>query len=90
MRKGDTLNKVNDASPETLSISNVIRVTGSTLGQLYHWEKLGLIHPQYIKFGLRLFRKYGRRDIELINKIIFYLKKGYKLQIAGQKAVYES
>ena len=72
---------------ETFSTSTVMRQTGATLRQLYYWEKLGFIQPQYDKFGLRMYRRYGQKDLELISKIIGFLKEGYNLQTAGKKAI---
>ena len=78
---------MSEGNSDIYSTSSVIQETGATLRQLYYWEKLGLIHPQYDKFGLRMYRRYVRKDIELINKIISYLKEGYNLQTAGKKAI---
>lgn len=69
------------------STANVIKETGATLRQLYYWESLGLVHPQYDKFGLRMYRRYSQNDIELIRKIVSYLKEGYNLQTAGKRAL---
>ena len=69
-----------------LSTSDVIKKTGVTLRQLYYWEKSGLIQPRYEKFGLRMYRRYRKEDIQLIDNIIKYLKEGYNLQTAAKKA----
>ena len=68
------------------STSTVVKKTGVTLRQLYYWEKSGIVQPKFEQFGLRMYRRYENNDIELISNIIRYLKEGYNLQTAAQKA----
>lgn len=68
------------------SISDVIKMTGVTMRQLYYWEKCDFLRPRYEKFGLRQYRRYSSGDIMLVQKIIGYLKEGYNLQTAARKA----
>jgi len=77
-------------SDNELSISNMAKKTGVSLRQLYYWEKIGIMKPKFERFGTRLFRRYQKSDIILINKITGFLAEGYKLKRAAEKAINDS
>lgn len=81
----DNRNPAN-ASPVYLSTSDVLKETGVTLRQLYYWEKSDLVHPNFEKFGLRMYRRYPQSEVDYIRNIIHFLKEGYNLQVAARKA----
>jgi DNA-binding transcriptional MerR regulator len=68
------------------SISDVVKQTGATLRQLYYWEKLDVFEPRYEKFGLRMYRRYSIKDVNLIKQVVAFLKEGFHLQAAARKA----
>jgi DNA-binding transcriptional MerR regulator len=68
------------------STSDVLKETGVSLRQLYYWEQLSIIQPPQEKFGLRMYRRYGPSEIAIIDGVLKYLKEGYVLKTAAQKA----
>lgn len=64
----------------------IVRKTGISQKQLYYWEKLGIIQPRFAVFGMRSFRQYSEADVEMIFRVVKYLKEGYHLRGAAKKA----
>ncbi|MBU1864232.1 MAG: MerR family transcriptional regulator [Candidatus Omnitrophica bacterium] len=76
-----------DNRPESyFSTSIVTRETGISLRQLYYWETLGIVRPQFQRFGTRMFRRYHQAEVDVIRKTMKYLKEGYHLRGAAKKA----
>jgi len=73
-------------SDSQISTSNVAKITGVTMKQLYYWEERGIIDPKFEKFGNRLFRRFQNSDVELIHRIKCFLNEGYTLKKAAEKA----
>ncbi|MBI4395315.1 MAG: MerR family transcriptional regulator [Candidatus Omnitrophica bacterium] len=76
----------NSGASRFFSISYAAKTVGVSPKQLYYWEYLGIIKPQYEQFGSYSYRRYSQEDVELLTKVRDLLNKGYTLRAAAQKA----
>lgn len=67
-------------TPELLKLIDIPRQ------KLYYLEQKGYISPQKIVIGEKEFREYSEGDVQRIECIWKYLKKGFKYKIAYEKA----
>jgi len=71
---------------KSFGATEVAEIVGISLRQLYYWERFGVISPSFKKCGNREFRRYSENDIEILKKIKRFLKKGFMLEKAFEKA----
>ncbi len=60
--------------------SEILEKTGVTTRQLYYWESLGLLNPEFQRFGKRQFRRFRQKDLERLLEIKAWLDFGYSLE----------
>ena len=82
MNTGSIKNKKNNS----LGATEVAEIVGISLRQLYYWEGFGVVKPFFKRCGDREFRRYSESDIEILKKIKSFLKKGFLLEKAIEKA----
>lgn len=70
----------------SLGATQVAEIVGISLRQLYYWEGFGVVKPFFKKCGDREFRRYSLDDIAILRKIKRFLKKGFVLDKAIEKA----
>ncbi len=57
--------------------------------KLYYLEQKGYIRPKKTSIGDKEFRDYSETDVQKIECIWNYLKKGFKYKVAYEKAMEE-
>lgn len=67
--------------------SEIAYKTRVSLRQLYYWESIGLLRPCYQRFGRRLFRRYGEKDLERLLEIRAWLDMGFSLEAVRKKVI---
>ena len=67
------------------SISLAAKAVGVSQRQLYYWEYIGIVKPNYEQFGSYSYRRYSQDDIEFLIKIRSLLNDGYTLRAAVHK-----
>ena len=70
----------------SVGIGNAAKVCGVTERQLRNWEDSGYIHPERVICGDRSYRQYNKAQLKLITLISNYLRDGFTLKHAAQKA----
>ena len=75
---------------KTFSISSVSEMTGVSKNRIREWHDKGLLpQVELILVGTRLHRRFTQDDINLIQRIDKYQKKGFVLKVAAEKAMEE-
>lgn len=72
-----------------MKTSQILEQIGIPRHKLYYLEQKGYISPKRIPMGDLEAREYGKADVEKIQLIWKYLKKGFKHKAAYQKALEE-
>ncbi len=85
MPSPESMNTQGSISNKLYSVSSAAKTAGVSPRQLYYWEHLGIVKPAYEEFGSYSYRRYSRKQIELLVRINRLLKKGYTLQAAIRK-----
>ena len=69
-----------------IGIVEAARKIGVEIHRLYSWEQHGVVRPLKKTFGLRLFRRYSKDDIDRARYVKFLVdKEGYTLKTAVWK-----
>ena len=56
---------------------------GISLRQLYHWvDSLHVVSPRVRRYGLRQFRRFSCKDLEVLSEVKVFVERGYTLQAA--------
>ena len=72
---------------KTFSISSVSEITGVSKNRIREWHDKGLLpQVELIPVGSRRHRRFTQHDINLIQRIDEYQKKGFVLKVAAEKA----
>ncbi len=71
---------------KTYSIGDASRITGVSQRKLRSWEGKYIPEPERIVCGERAYRRYTKREIEIIRKIKEYQDQGFTLSTAAKKA----
>ena len=71
---------------QTHSISYVTKAVGVSARQLYYWESIGIVKPNYERFGFYSYRRYSQKDVDFLITIKLLLNDGYTLRTAVEKA----
>lgn len=65
------------------SIQTAKRV-GISIRQLYHWvDILRIVNPRIQKHGIRRFRHFTSRDLQMLTKVRQLVEQGYTLRAAA-------
>lgn len=67
------------------STITVTKECGISTRQLYYWERIGILRPQYETFGSRRFRRYTLDDIDRLKQVKTLLDEGFTLQAVREK-----
>ena len=67
------------------STYTVSRDCGISIRQLYYWELIGIISPQYESFGTRRFRRYTGGDLRVLKQVKAWLDQGFTLQAIRER-----
>lgn len=79
---------MSDINMDTLySTCTASRESGLSTRQLYYWELIGLIQPRYETFGVRQFRRYSQKDLEILKRAKRMLDEGYTLKAVKSRLV---
>ena len=63
------------------------RIAGISLRQLYHWvDSLHVVNPKVRRYGLRQFRRFTAKDLEIFIEVRTLLERGYTLRAAAKMA----
>ncbi|MBI4372120.1 MAG: MerR family transcriptional regulator [Candidatus Omnitrophica bacterium] len=81
----DASNSKTSQVSKFFSISSAAKTAGVSPKQLYYWENLGIVKPQYEQFGSYSYRRYSQKDVQLLIEIRSLLNNGYTLRAAAQK-----
>jgi len=69
-----------------LRSSQVTRLVGISLRQLYYWELKGIVRPRHYRKGSRQFKRYIPEDVERLKKLKQALNEEYTLGATARKA----
>jgi len=71
----------------THSIGDTEKMTGATQKQIRNWEAKGYIPTaDRVVSGDRAYRRFSRKQVEMIARIKDFLDEGYTLSAAAEKA----
>jgi DNA-binding transcriptional MerR regulator len=70
---------------ETYGIGEASTITGVSQRKLRDWEEKKFIEPERIVCGDRSYRRYNRKDIDLIKRIKGLQNQGFTLRSAVQQ-----
>jgi len=62
----------------------VIKQVGISSERLRYWEQAGIVHPKYVRCGIRQFRRYSQDDIDR-SIYVRILVDGEKYSLEGAK-----
>lgn len=80
---------MNDRSNNSGLIGTVkaAKEVGISIRQLYHWvDTLEVVNPRISQHGIRRFRKFTVRDLEVLSEVKRLLDRGYTLRAAAEIA----
>jgi DNA-binding transcriptional MerR regulator len=60
------------------TVKEVVRLSGTTIKTLYHYQKIGLLLPQ--KITQNGYRYYGDKELEKLQQILFYKELDFSLE----------
>ena len=69
--------------------AEVKEMVGISARRLYYWELKGAVKPKLIVLGSREFRRYSEKNVQKLKRITKYLKEGFVLEKAFEKAEIE-
>ena len=60
------------------SIKDLAELTGLTTRTLRHYDEIDILKPAIVKENR--YRYYGTKELELLQQIMFYRKRGFELK----------
>ena len=75
---------------QNYSIGDTAKMSGASQKQIRNWEDRGYIPKAYrVVSGDRAYRRFSRKQVELISRIKGFLDEGFTLPAAAEKAAGE-
>lgn len=72
---------------QTYSIGDTSEISGASIKQIRSWESRGYIpKADRIQYGVRAYRRFSLKQVEMISRIKCFLDEGYTLPAATEKA----
>jgi DNA-binding transcriptional MerR regulator len=60
----------------TFSTGKTAELTGTTIKQIYYWEKRGFLNPEKVVCGKIAYKRYTPSQVEIVKEIKNYLDQG--------------
>lgn len=81
----DLKNKGHSAATHPYGAKDVCRDVGISHRQLDYWVLIGVVHPHLERHGAKLFRRFSRHDVALLQRIKELIDEGVVVSRAAER-----